>query len=216
MTSNLIDSCVTIIKNLPGAFLNNLRRFFNLKEVLNISSETNINCFYDISIESPLLFKILNDYGDFPDNSFDSYYDEYGVSYLYIIEETFYFSFEEGYVGINQPIKTLENFLETFLYVFELDDPSEELEPFVQAGEEISKRLDEIKKDIIEVTCKYTFEQYDPEGDNTLGIIERMSEEDSKKYSKKIEDRIYPFHFTTTYSYKNGEEKFDYSYKFNY
>lgn len=173
-------------------------------------------CRYQVSIESPLLIEILKRYGELPNNDYDGYVGMYGCDFLFVTDGVFHFSFDEGYGGIEKPIKTLNDFMNAFLSAIEIDFPPEDLEPFVEAQEEIYKRADEIKDDIIKAECSYSIEAMYPDDDTGVLIYEAMSDADAKKFNKSEDERISGYHFSTNYSYNRGKEKSDYSYDFDF
>lgn len=173
-------------------------------------------CSYHVTIESPLLIEILNRYGELPDNYDDGFIDEYGVSFLVITEDVLYFSFDEGYANIEHPIQTLDDFMDAFLSAIELDDPPEELEPFNEAQEEIYRRCDEIKNDIIRADCSYSVGAIYPDDDGGLILFEKMPDEDAKRYHGHSGQRITQYSFKTEYSFEDGKDKFNHSYTFDF
>lgn len=168
-------------------------------------------CSYNVSIESPLLIKILNQHNAVPEEGL-----EYQGTSLFIGEGEFNFSFYEGYASIRKPIKNLDDFLEAFLEGTNMGFYSNELKPFLNARDEVKNRLREIKNDIITASCYFSIEAFYPDDDTGLGIYEAMSDEDAKKFNKGEDERISSYEFSTNYSYKRGKEKSDYSYDFDF
>lgn len=168
-------------------------------------------CNYDVSIESPLLIKILKQHKAVPKEGLE----DNGTS-LFVEEGQFNFSFYEGYASINKPIKNLDSFLEAFIQGTKMGLSSNKMKPFLSARDEIKNRLREIKNDIITASCYFSIEAFFADDDTGLSIYEAMSEKDAQKFNKGEDERILSYEFSTEYSYDRGKEKFDYSYDFDF